>query len=82
MLDLVKCFERVPYAWLVQYAVEFCYPMAVLRLSLAAYAVGAAYLFACDAARYVNHTYLYVLLALVLFSSFLSSIIGKTVIGQ
>jgi len=40
LLDLVKCFERVPHEWLVKQGNRFGYPMAVLRLSLAAYRLG------------------------------------------
>ena len=37
MLDLVKAFERVPHHWLVRQSERYRYPMAILRLSIAAY---------------------------------------------
>ena len=40
LLDLVKAFERVPHDWLVKQAARYRYPLAILRLSLAAYRLG------------------------------------------
>ena len=37
MLDMVKAFERVSHHWLVKQGARYRYPMAVLRLSIAAY---------------------------------------------
>ena len=37
LLDLVKAFERVPHDWLVRQASRYEYPLAILRLSIAAY---------------------------------------------
>ena len=40
LLDLVKCFERVPHDWLVVHAIEYKYPLRLLKLSIAAYLLG------------------------------------------
>jgi len=40
LLDLVKAFERVPHDWLVAHALEFKYPMRLLKLSIQAYLLG------------------------------------------
>ena len=42
LLDLVKCFERVPLDWLVRQGKRYSYPMAILRLCVAAYRIGRA----------------------------------------
>ena len=39
-LDLVKCFERVPYDQLIAEGLHWEYPMWVLRLAIAAYRLG------------------------------------------
>lgn len=42
-------------------------PPLVRAISLLAWSVGWGYLFLCDAARYVNHHYLFLLVGLLLF---------------
>ena len=37
MLDMVRAFERVSHQWLAEQGAKYHYPMAVLRLSIAAY---------------------------------------------
>jgi len=37
LLDLVKAFERVPHNWLIRQAVQFGYPLKILKLSIGAY---------------------------------------------
>ena len=40
LLDLVKAFDRVPHDFLVAHAVEYLYPIRLLKLSIAAYKIG------------------------------------------
>jgi hypothetical protein len=51
LLDLVKAFDRVPFDWLVANAIEYEYPIRILRLSIQAYLLGRVIVIECVCSR-------------------------------